>query len=135
MATLKNEHVDYTDIFIAEYCTSRHRLAYSAAIGDVRSTRGAVVIRAQGGQEISWNLIFDVARAAPGEWTYISVVLREDHGWLHEPLGTSVSTAEMKDLLNSASDLLIRGDLRVYGKSGGGLEVVYLQDVRLLGKA
>lgn len=114
-------------------CT--HRIAYSAASGDVRSTRGAVVIRSQGGQEISWNLVFDVARASPGQWTHISVVLREDHGWLHEPLGTAVSTAEMKDLLGNASDMLIRGDLRVYGRSGGGQEVVYLQDVRLLAKA
>lgn len=113
----------------------RHRLAYSAAAGDIRSNRGAVVIRSQGGQEISWNLVFDVARAAPGQWTHISVVLREDHGWLHEPFGTAVSTAEMKDILNAASDMLIRGDLRVYGRGGGGQEVVYLQDVRLLAKA
>lgn len=123
----------HTDILGAQLFSGR--LAYSAAIGDIRSTRGAVVIRTQSGQEISWNLIFDVARAAPGQWTHISVVLREDHGWLHEPLGTAVSTTEMKDLLNTASDLLIRGDLRVYGRSGGGQEVVYLQDVRLLGKA
>lgn len=113
----------------------RRRLAYSAANGDIRSTRGAVVIRAQGGQEISWNLVFDVARAAPGQWTHISVVLREDHGWLHEPLGKTVSTAEMKDILSNAGDILIRGDLRVYGRGGGGQEVVYLQDVRLLAKA
>eukprot|EP00903_Cladosiphon_okamuranus_P005351 g5346.t2 len=111
------------------------RLAYSAAIGDIRPTRGAVVIRSQGGQEISWNLVFDLARASPGQWTHISVVLREDHGWLHEPFGTAVSTDEMKGILGSASDMLIRGDLRVYGSGGGGMEVVYLQDVRLLSKA
>lgn len=76
-----------------------------------------------------------MASAAPGQWTHVSVVLREDHGWLHEPLGTVVSTTEMKDLLDNARDVLIRGDLRVYGRSGGGQEVVYLQDVRLLAKA
>ena len=113
-------------------CTCR--LAYSAAIGDIRSTRGAVLIRSQGGQELSWDLIFDVARAAPGQWTHISVVLREDHGWVHEPLGQGVTTAEMKDVLENASEMLIRGDLRVYGRGGGGQEVVYLQDVRLLAK-
>lgn len=111
------------------------RLTYSAAIGDIRSTRGAVIIRSRSGQEISWNQIFDVAEAAPGQWTHVSVVLREDHGWLHEPLGKDVTIAEMKDILDNANDLLIRGDLRVFGRSGGGQEVVYLQDVRLLAKA
>lgn len=65
----------------------------------------------------------------------MSVVLREDHGWLHEPLGQDVAMVEMKDILENASDLLIRGDLRVFGRSGGGQEVVYLQDVRLLARA
>lgn len=111
------------------------RLTYSAANGDIRSTRGAVVIRSRDGQEISWNQVFDVAETAPGQWNHISVVLREDHGWLHEPLGTDVTMAEMKDILENANDLLIRGDLRVFGRSGGGQEVVYLQDVRLLAKA
>lgn len=64
----------------------------------------------------------------------MSVVLREDHGWLHEPFGTVVSTAEMKEILENASEMLIRGDLRVYGRGGGGQEVVYLQDVRLMAK-
>lgn len=64
----------------------------------------------------------------------MSVVLREDHGWLHEPLGAGVTTAEMKDILENASEMLIRGDLRVYGRGGGGQEVVYLQDVRLMAK-
>lgn len=123
----------YVRTTATRFCTDR--LTYSAAIGDIRSTRGAVVIRSRGGQEISWNQIFDVAEAAPGQWTYVSVVLREDHGWLHEPLGTNVAMAEMKDILANASDLLIRGDLRVFGRSGGGQEVVYLQDVRLLAKA
>lgn len=111
------------------------RLLYSAANGDIRSARGAVVIRSRGGQEISWNQVFDVAETAPGQWTHVSVVLREDHRWLHEPLGTDVTMAEMKDILEDASDLLVRGDLRVFGRSGGGQEVVYLQDVRLLAKA
>lgn len=93
------------------------------------------MIRSRGGQEISWNLIFDVAEAVPGQWTHVSVVLREDHGWLHEPLGEDVTMAEMKEILANASDMLIRGDLRVFGRGGGGQEVVYLQDVRLLAKA
>lgn len=73
--------------------------------------------------------------AAPGEWTHVSVVLREDHGWLVEPLGNDVHMDEMKDILANASELLIRGDIRVFGRSGGGQEVVYLQDVKLLAKA
>lgn len=63
------------------------------------------------------------------------MVLREDHGWLSEPLGGSLSTADMKAILADAGKILIRGDLRVYGKSGGGQEVVYLQDVQLLARA
>ncbi|CAM9487931.1 unnamed protein product, partial [Hapterophycus canaliculatus] len=110
-------------------------LAYSAATGDERSTRGAVVIRSRGGEEISWTLVFDVSRAEPGQWTHVSVVLREDHGWLFEPLGNGVYMDEMKHILTNASEMLIRGDIRVYGRSGGGQEVVYLQDVRLFAKA
>lgn len=76
-----------------------------------------------------------MAEAERGEWTYVSVVLREDHGWLSEPLGGVVTATEMKAILADAGELLIRGDIRVFGKQGGGLEVVYLQDVQLLAKA
>lgn len=93
------------------------------------------MIRSTRGQEISWNCIFDVAVAAPGEWTRVSVVLREDHGWLSEPLGGAVTATDMKAVLRDASELLIRGDMRVFGKGGGGQEVVYLQDVLLLANA
>lgn len=76
-----------------------------------------------------------MAEAPPREWTYVSVVLREDHGWLSEPLGGDVTTSEMIALLADASELLIRGDIRVFGQGGGGQEVVYLQDVQLFAKA
>lgn len=110
-------------------------MAYATANGDIRSTRGAVTVRSRAGQEISWNLIFGVTEALPGEWTFVSVVLREDHGWQSEPLGGGVTAADMREILADASELLIRGDIRVFGKGGSGQEVVYLQDVMLLAKA
>lgn len=64
----------------------------------------------------------------------MSVVLREDHGWRSEPLGRAVNATNMQRILKDASEILIRGDIRVYGQEGGGQEVVYLQDVRLLTK-
>ena len=91
-------------------------MAYATANGDIRSTRGAVNVRSRAGQEISWNLIFGVTEALPGEWTFVSVVLREDHGWQSEPLGGGVTAAEMKEILADASELLIRGDIRVFGQ-------------------
>ena len=97
-----------------------HRMAFATANGDVRSTRGAVTVRSSTGQEISWTLIFGVNEALPGEWTFVSVVLREDHGWLSEPLGGGVTAAEMKEVLSDASVLHIRGDIRVFGRGGGG---------------
>lgn len=76
-----------------------------------------------------------MTEALPGEWTFVSVVLREDHGWQSEPLGGGVTAADMREILADASELLIRGDIRVFGKGGSGQEVVYLQDVMLLAKA
>lgn len=46
-----------------------------------------------------------------------------------------MTAAEMKKLLADAGELLIRGDIRVFGQGGGGQEVVYLQDVRLFARA
>lgn len=85
--------------------------------------------------EASWDDLFGLAESAPGEWTHVSVVLREDHGWRDEPLGNAFTAAAMQALLADASELLIRGDMRVFGKEGGGTEVVYLQDVQLLATA
>lgn len=62
------------------------------------------------------------------------MILREDHGWLWEPLGGSLTAGDMRAVLADAGELSIRGDIRVFGKGGSGQEVVYLQDVKLLAK-
>lgn len=90
------------------------------------------MVRTNGGQAISWSSIFDEAGASPGRWTHVSAVLREDHGWVAEPMGEAVTATMMKAFLADASELLIRGDIRVFGQGGGGQEVVYMQDVKLL---
>lgn len=79
--------------------------------------------------------MFGVAEALSGKWIYVSVVIREDHGWLEEPLGDALTATRMKAVLADASELLIRGDTHVFGNGGGGQEVVYLQDVQLLARS
>ncbi|RLN55945.1 hypothetical protein BBJ28_00022166 [Nothophytophthora sp. Chile5] len=72
---------------------------------------------------------FDLPSAS--RWTYYSVVLREDFGWITEPAGKSLTGAEFKMVLARASALWIRGDIWGYDASGQGQEVVYLNDVAL----
>ncbi|CAM9132571.1 unnamed protein product [Choristocarpus tenellus] len=107
------------------------RLSYSSAEGNVRAARGAVSLRSQAGVELSWTSVFEAEDGTPGDWVYLSVVLREDHGWVQEPLGEAVTSTTMREVLANSSEILIRGDIRVFGKRGTGQEVVYLQDVRL----
>lgn len=61
-------------------------------------------------------------------------MIREDHGWVDEPLGKALTSVEMKAVLANANECLIRGDTHVFGRGGGGQEVVYLQDIQLLAK-
>ncbi|OWZ15209.1 hypothetical protein PHMEG_00011191 [Phytophthora megakarya] len=72
---------------------------------------------------------FDLPSAL--SWTYYSVVLREDFGWISEPNGTSLSSAQFQTLLHDATTLLIRGDMWGYDSTGSGQEAVYLNDVAL----
>lgn len=64
-------------------------------------------------------------------WRPFSVVFREDHGWVREPDGTSITGAEFRAILANATSLLIRGDHYYYSKSGYGQETTYLNDIRL----
>ncbi|CAM9252504.1 unnamed protein product, partial [Discosporangium mesarthrocarpum] len=111
------------------------RLTHTSADGDVRAARGAVSVKSKNGLELSWSSVFDTVDAGPGDWTYVSVILREDHGWTKEPLGDIVTATVMKEVLANASELLIRGDVRVFGSTGTGQEVVYVEDVRLFAVA
>jgi hypothetical protein len=72
---------------------------------------------------------FDLPSAS--RWTFYSVVLREDFGWITEPSGASLTAAAFKALLERATALWIRGDMWGYDSTGSGQEVVYLNDVAL----
>ncbi|KAF4032624.1 Concanavalin A-like lectin/glucanases superfamily [Phytophthora infestans] len=75
---------------------------------------------------------FDLPSAS--RWTYYSVVLREDFGWIAEPDGGALTAAEFGAVLDGATALWIRGDIWGYDSSGPGQEVVYLNDVELYGR-
>ena len=106
------------------------RLRAPSASGAVRSSRGA--IRVVGGGALSDVVLsYRSVFGAPtdGSWTYVSAVLREDFGWAFEPSGVVPTADEMIAVFANASALELRGDAFVYGASGSGQEVVYVNDV------
>ena len=107
------------------------RMLAASHNGSPRSKRGWISItNSVNGQEATFGLQdFDLPVAS--RWTYYSVILREDFGWIVEPTGRLLSTSEMKHWLGHVASLRIRGDHWVYSTQGYGQELVYLQDVVL----
>jgi hypothetical protein len=100
--------------------------------GVPRPRRGRISIHANNGKVISCSLgSFPLPNTK--EWTYYSVILREDFGWIEEPTGTMVSSDLFQQVLSNAQTLWIRGDLWGYDTTGQGQEVVYLNDIILYG--
>ena len=102
--------------------------------GRPRSARGSVELRGFGAggaaTRISYPLVdFGVPRA--DGWTAYSVILREDHGWITEPLSAPLSFSELYAVMANVTAILIRGDAWVCGGEFTGEEAVYLNDVRL----
>ena len=99
--------------------------------GTARSLRGSVEIVGANGNRLSYNLAGFQAPTSTN-WKGYSVVMREDFGWILEPLGTPASFEELNAVLGNASQLLIRGDAWQYSRSGYGQEAVYLNNVTLI---
>jgi hypothetical protein len=99
--------------------------------GTARSLRGSVEIVGGNGNRLSYNLAGFQAPTSTN-WKGYSVVMREDFGWILEPLGTPASFEELNAVLGNASQLLIRGDAWQYSRSGYGQEAVYLNNVTLI---
>ena len=57
---------------------------------------------------------------------------RHDHGWVHEPSNVTPTAEELVAVLRRVTGLYIRGDAWLYGPSGSGQEVVYLNDATLV---
>ncbi|KAG7386660.1 hypothetical protein PHYPSEUDO_015444 [Phytophthora pseudosyringae] len=110
------------------------RLLAPSFNGSPRPRRGQVSIFGVSsggvGTQISVALgSFDLPLAS--RWTFYSVVLREDFGWITEPDGAALTAAEFGAILGGATALWIRGDIWAYDSSGPGQEAVYLNDVVL----
>ncbi|KAL7693578.1 putative concanavalin A-like lectin/glucanase domain superfamily, CalX-like domain superfamily [Plasmopara halstedii] len=115
----------------------QYRLLASSFNGTPRPRRGQVSIfstNTAGLQnQISIALgSFDLPSSS--NWTYYSIVLREDFGWITEPDGKTLTLADFKESLDGATALWIRGDIWGYDSTGPGQEVVYLNDVALYGR-
>ena len=83
------------------------------------------------GIRLSYNLAgFEVPSSEV--WKGYSVVLREDFGWILEPLGTPATFEQLSNVLHNASELLIRGDAWKYSRSGYGQEAIYINNVTLI---
>ncbi|KAK1936638.1 hypothetical protein P3T76_010073 [Phytophthora citrophthora] len=107
------------------------RLLAPSFNGSPRPRRGQISIFSSGQvAQISIALgSFDLPVAS--RWTYYSVVLREDFGWIREPTGDSLTADEFNAVLAGATVLWIRGDIWGYDATGSGQEVVYLNEVAL----
>ncbi|GMF32267.1 unnamed protein product [Phytophthora lilii] len=110
------------------------RLLAPSFNGSPRPRRGQVSIFGTDGDGLATQIStalgsFDLPSAF--RWTYYSVVLREDFGWITEPAGASLTSDDFRAILASATALWIRGDIWGYDSSGPGQEVVYLNDVVL----
>jgi hypothetical protein len=68
-------------------------------------------------------------------WVQYSVPLREDFGWLREPLGAAATADDMLSVLGELTGMYVRGDAYQMGSNGDGTEVMYIQDVRLIAGA
>ncbi|KAL4086333.1 hypothetical protein PRIC1_014460 [Phytophthora ramorum] len=113
------------------------RLLAPSFNGSPRPRRGQVAIFGKNADGIATQMSvalgsFDLPSAS--RWTYYSVVLREDFGWITEPDGASITAAAFKAVLGGATRLWIRGDIWGYDPTGAGQEVVYLNDVVLLAR-
>ena len=99
--------------------------------GTARSLRGSVELVGMNGIRLSYNLAgFEVPSSEV--WKGYSVVLREDFGWILEPLGTPATFEQLSNVLHNASELLIRGDAWKYSRSGYGQEAIYINNVTLI---
>ncbi|KAG2781581.1 hypothetical protein PC129_g9987 [Phytophthora cactorum] len=112
----------------------QYRLLAPSFNGSPRPRRGQVSIFSTNSDgdltQISAALgSFDLPSAS--HWTYYSVVLREDFGWITEPDGNTLTAAKFGAVLEGATALWIRGDIWGYDSTGPGQEVVYLNDVAL----
>ncbi|GMF49134.1 unnamed protein product [Phytophthora fragariaefolia] len=110
------------------------RLLAPSSNGSPRPRRGQVSIFGTGSDGVATQISvalgsFDLPSAS--RWTYYSVVLREDFGWITEPSAASLTSDEFQAVLASATALWIRGDIWGYDVTGPGQEVVYLNDVAL----
>jgi len=99
--------------------------------GTARSLRGSVEIIGANGNRLSYNLAGFKAPTS-SNWKGYSVVLREDFGWVVEPLGIPATFQDLNGVLENASQLLIRGDAWQYSRTGYGQEAVYLNNVTLI---
>jgi len=99
--------------------------------GTARSLRGSVEIIGANGNRLSYNLAGFKAPTS-SNWKGYSVVLREDFGWIVEPLGIPATFQDLNGVLENASQLLIRGDAWRYSRTGYGQEAVYLNNVTLI---
>ncbi|KAE9117120.1 hypothetical protein PF010_g8720 [Phytophthora fragariae] len=102
--------------------------------GSPRPRRGQVSILSSGSDGVATRISvalgsFDLPSAS--RWTFYSVVLREDFGWITEPDAALLTSDEFQAVLATATALWIRGDVWGYDSSGPGQEVVYLNDVAL----
>ncbi|CAM9784407.1 unnamed protein product, partial [Phaeothamnion confervicola] len=118
----------------------------SASGGDAESLRpgrGTVVLTAADGRGMSFTSLFPPPRTGGGyesggssSRSYVSAVLREDSGWVSEPDGAEILHQDFHSRLQTATELLIRGDLWSYGGGGrpasaSGQEVVHFGAVTL----
>ncbi|ETI50941.1 hypothetical protein F443_05620 [Phytophthora nicotianae P1569] len=115
----------------------QYRLLAPSFNGSPRPRRGQVSIFSTNSDGVVTQISaalgsFNLPSASP--WTYYSVVLREDFGWITEPDGDTLSAAEFGAVLDGATVLWIRGDIWGYDSNGPGQEVVYLNDVALYGR-
>jgi hypothetical protein len=99
--------------------------------GTARSTRGSIELSDGIGNRFSYDLK-GFQPPSSKLWTGYSVILREDFGWVKEPLGTPATFSELNSALNNASKLLIRGDAWQYSRIGYGQEAVYLNNVTVI---
>lgn len=101
--------------------------------GAARPRRGQLSIVGGSGRQMSLALgSFPLPLAS--RWTAYSAILREDFGWISEPTGASLSSADFQEIVASASALWIRGDLWGADADGQGQEAVYLNNIAVFAR-
>ena len=102
--------------------------------GNPREGRGTVILRGSSfAKELSYSSPFDVPSSEG--LTYISAVLKASSGaWRVEPLGTTATAQDLRDVLADSPELLLRGDAYVYGDKGFGMDVTYLNELEIIGE-